>query len=78
MSWNPPDPEDQNGVITEYHLLIDFPDVMEFNSTNTSVEIKNLKPHTTYRVKIAAATIAGIGPYSAVLSFQTLEDGGFS
>lgn len=78
LSWKPPDPEHQNGVITTYHLLIDFPNMMELNSTNTSAEITNLKPYTTYMVKIAAATIAGIGPYSAALSFQTLEDGGFS
>ena len=78
LSWTPPDPEHQNGVITEYHLFIEFPDVMKLNSTSTSVEIENLKPHTTYRVEIAAATIAGIGPYSAVFSFKTLEDGGFT
>ena len=78
LSWMPPDPENQNGVITEYQLLIhtvalNHSDHLTF--PNTTCELSNLKPHTTYQVGVLASTKAGNGPLSEILTFITLEDG---
>ena len=37
--------------------------------------IENLHPNQTYTVRIAAATGAGIGPFSTAISVTTPEDG---
>lgn len=78
LSWMPPEPEYQNGVITEYHLSIEALDFyFSFHQTfpNTSGEVSNLKPYSTYQVTISASTVIGVGPQTDVLTFQTLEDG---
>lgn len=78
LSWMPPEPEHQNGVITKYHLIVE---AIEFFSSfhlifpNTTGVVRNLKPYSTYQVRISASTVAGVGPQSDVLTFQTLEDG---
>lgn len=78
LSWMPPEPEYQNGVVTEYHLSIEALDFyFSFHQIfpNTSGEVRNLKPYSTYQVTISASTVIGVGPQSDVFTFQTLEDG---
>ena len=43
------------------------------NSSRISIE--DLKPFSTYEYKVAAFTIAGIGPFSTSKLLQTLQDG---
>ena len=49
---------------------------MTFNISESRVQlINNLYPNHTYTVRIAAATSAGIGPFSAAITVTTPEDG---
>lgn len=78
FSWQPPKLEYQNGVITEYQfsISVDFSnDTIQIVFPNTTGEVNNLQPYTTYRVRIAASTVVGTGPLGETLIFRTLEDG---
>ncbi|OQS07900.1 hypothetical protein THRCLA_00109 [Thraustotheca clavata] len=45
-------------------LLGDFSDIIEVKSHSTTVEIKNLRPGTSYQFKVAAVSRMGEGPFS--------------
>ena len=78
LRWELPSPENQNGEIIGYSV-----ETTELDTSGTSIqfvvgldlELTGLKPFTTYFLVIAAQTAVGIGPYSRVLYFRTLEDG---
>ncbi|XP_028678541.1 immunoglobulin superfamily DCC subclass member 4 [Erpetoichthys calabaricus] len=73
MRWEPP--EEPNGIVQEYLILLSInsslPDSMwtsVVRDGNTfSAEIQGLDSGSMYYFKIAARTVAGIGPYSHVL-----------
>ena len=76
LSWNPPPPENQNGMIRHYTI-----NVTELNSgesfilisINTDIVLSSLHPFYVYEIRIAAVSIA-TGP-SAFLRVHTEEDG---
>ena len=80
LQWNPPEPQQQNGVITSYTICIgEREDGMEdcelYSTSSTNMTVTGLLPYTVYRYKIAADTSVGRGPYTGEFSIQTLEDG---
>lgn len=79
ISWLPPLPDDQNGILRYYILqLVDerlgYEDVI-INTTLTSHIFNNLEEYNLYSYNIAAATSAGVGKYSDQDQFTTQEDG---
>lgn len=78
INWQPPNNEDQNGIITEYSVRIvnfDLENVTYLNVTDTDITVSNLQPFTQYEVSVAAHTSAGKGPFSAPQIVQTQESG---
>ena len=81
ITWQPPVPEDRNGIIT-YYLLVVYN--LEFNVNNITVNISGsvlsytvdqLEEFSRHGCRIAAGTIVGPGPYSSSTEFVTLQDG---
>ena len=80
VSWNPPDPNLQNGMIIYYTVVLrdltfNMPDQV-YNTTRTTFTFVGLEEYSRYGFRVAAATIAGIGPFSLSVQFTTFEDGG--
>lgn len=79
LSWDTPEFGGQNGIITGYSVhVLEIITSTEFmyNVTNrTTILIEQLHPHYEYHCSVAAATIVGMGPYSAPLVIRTDEDG---
>ena len=78
LSWQPPPVEDQNGDITGYILNVTLPDTgetQEVLTESTNYILDPVMPHTHYTAAVAAQTSAGRGPFSAIVSVHTLEDG---
>ena len=76
LSWSPPLPSQQNGVITSYVLTCSSGGSI-INSTRTSsltkrVQITSLVPGTQYTCFVNASTVVGDGP-AAVRSVVTKE-----
>ena len=78
ITWAPPVPSDQNGLIREYVITL----LEEYSGTlvNITVEgnissyvFQNLHPAYTYSLEIAAITVSK-GPYSDVIKVDTDED----
>lgn len=79
ITWAPPDPSLQNGVITHYtvaltDLMFGMPQ-LTYNTTLTSFNFTGLEEYAVYGCEVAAATVGGLGPFSTLLQFTTLEDG---
>ncbi|XP_078070244.1 receptor-type tyrosine-protein phosphatase delta isoform X11 [Mustelus asterias] len=78
LSWQPPVLAERNGFITKYNVL--YRDINSPNnrielsvfSPETSLKLTNLKPDTTYDIKVRAHTNKGPGPYSPSVQFRTL------
>ena len=93
FSWDQPSLEEQNGILTIYHVIIMETQILyldngtvitpmgeNFNRTYNVSEgriqlVDMLHPSYNYTVRIAAATAAGIGPFSDPIIVMTLEDG---
>lgn len=79
FSWLPPEPENQNGIITSYVINItddDSGDSFEVSTTNTSLTLdSSLRPYRTYTCSMAAETSVGQGPFSSEVNFTTFEHG---
>ena len=79
LMWNPPLPEEQNGVITGYFIdvtLLERGEMFQVFSETSELTVESLRPYSTYSFVIAAQTIVGIGPFSTVLVVAlTPEDG---
>lgn len=76
-SWNLPPFEHQNGHIIEYRINVTeviTGRVFVRVSTSTSLVIGSLHPDYVYQWVVTAVTI-GVGPYTAISSVRTLEDG---
>ena len=80
ITWQPPAPEGQNGVIVSYTVrLIERPTNITFTyqrgGSHTEVFITNLHPHYEYSCLVAAGTSVGLGPFSAPFILTTHQDG---
>ena len=79
ISWQPPTFQDRNGIIVYYQLIVSqsqfqIPNIT-VNANTTSHTLTNLEEHIEYTVVVAAATRIGVGPFSSVVNFTTLQDG---
>lgn len=77
LSWSPPLPENQNGVIRKYIIAAtetDTGNVYTWESISTNIGIHSLHPFYTYQFTVAAYTIER-GPFSYIVTLQTPEDG---
>ena len=79
LTWNPPLPEEQNGVITGYFIkvtLLERGETFQVFSEMSELIVESLKPYTTYGFVIRAQTCIGIGPFSTLpVVATTFEDG---
>ena len=83
IGWRIPEESGRNGIIIRY--------IIELNNTNITHELKhfnfsspanvthnltNLTPYTTYKWRVAAATVNGTGHFNPnPVDFQTRQDG---
>lgn len=68
LTWLPPSPENQNGIIHRYRLevlCLNTNESQQLMANESFFEISNLHPFYSYQITIAAETHAGIGPYSS-------------
>ncbi|KAG9347426.1 hypothetical protein JZ751_004993 [Albula glossodonta] len=77
LSWQ--EPEQPNGVITEYEIKYYEKDQKDHiystvKSKSTSATVNNLKPSTAYVFQIRAFTAAGYGTYGPRLEVTTKEE----
>ena len=81
LSWEPPLPEQQNGRIIRYHVIVTDAGLtsnrnLTYDASNGRVQlIDRLNADTSYAVRVAAATNAGIGPFSVIRTVTTLRNG---
>ena len=78
LSWEPPLPEDRNGIITNYTINITEMETgtqSQLVADNTTITALPLHPHYTYSCTVAAETSVGLGPYTALRAVQMPEDG---
>ena len=79
--WDPPSPENQNGVIIAYAInltTVGSGDVSQYSSSTDNITIPSLNPFTSYTFTVAAQTSAGTGPFTTIsTTVMTLEDGNF-
>ena len=77
LEWDPPNPEDRNGIIRWYQLDVvvsETGNMFNVTSNITSLSLTNLHPAYNYQCRIAAFTVA-LGPYSDPFNVTTKEDG---
>ena len=78
LVWNPPPPEDQNGVIIRYRVnitVLSTREMYQLLSVNASITVLALRPYTSYIFNIAAETSVGVGPFSGANTVMTATDG---
>ena len=81
LSWNPPKHEDRNGVIIGYVINVTNTrrsETLQYTSNTTALTLSTLSPYTTYYYIVAATTSVGTGPFSAVITLLTPQDGKMS
>ena len=81
LTWDPPQPEDQNGIIQAYNITITevvTGRMMYFREggMDSLLTVNSLHPYYTYQCSISAATI-GSGP-AANISVTTHQGGEYS
>ena len=85
VTWDPPVPIEQNGIITHYTLSYRGVErdtasrviiLASDQSYFTNYILTELDEHTSYNISVSASTSAGTGPSSTVV-IQTDEDGEF-
>jgi len=79
LSWEPPPPQDQNGIIRQYEVIlvaIQTGETHIHTSTTTSISVTLLRPYTTYNCTVAAETVA-TGPSTTAITVQTPQAGKF-
>ena len=78
MTWQPPPPEHQNGIITSYVVSVFLEDndtiVQQYTTSSLSVTLVRLHPFSMYMVAVAAETGVGSGPFSSGFTIRTPED----
>ena len=78
LQWEPPEFENQNGMITSYQVdigAIDTNSSIRMTFPNTTAQVNNIRPYSGYQIRIAAVTAIGVGPLSHPFSLQTEEEG---
>ena len=89
ISWSPPVPTEQNGLITSYSIQVygyPFPAVnssinapcitMDYPVTQlVTFTLTELEEFNNYTISVAAVNSNGTGPYTANITQQTLPDG---
>ena len=76
VQWDPPRVQNRNGIIRSYKVLVTESGtgtVRQVSSTSHRAMVSGLKAFTSYRVQVAAYTVA-LGPYSTAEVVQTLQD----
>ena len=78
VTWSPPLPEDQNGIIRLYivavhNVLTQETTLYQRESHHSQLLVEFLHPYYEYDVSMAAETIE-IGPFSPLQRVRTLED----
>ena len=75
VSWSPPFFLKWNGVITSYNLSCTIgKSFTSIKWSGTSFKVPSVAPYTSYACTVSAATVAGDGPATAVISGVTDED----
>ena len=77
LNWNPPDIDDQNGIVRYYVVNVtevQTANVFQCTANTTGLSISSLHPSYMYVIVVSAATI-GPGPFSPALTLQTAEAG---
>ena len=77
LSWNPPLPEERNGILTSYIVTVtrQGSDIqLQLMSVATNITISMLDSFTTYFAAVAASTSIGIGPPTTQFSFTIIKD----
>ena len=79
VTWLPPPPEYQNGIITAYVVNVSLEGShTEYQLSTTcslNLTLEKLHPFSTYIVVVAAETDIGRGPFSSPFKIHTPEDG---
>ena len=88
LQWKIPEESGRNGVIQKYIIELEQTEDNKWNITHElptynfscpasiSYNLTNLTPHTTYKWRVAAATVNGSGPFTPTpFPCTTLEDG---
>ena len=75
LSWSPPLPQNQNGIIRQY--IIKITEILSNStstnySTNNSITINSLHPNYYYNISVSAVTISS-GPFSQPITIKTDE-----
>uniref|UniRef100_A0A674JQZ3 Receptor-type tyrosine-protein phosphatase F n=1 Tax=Terrapene triunguis TaxID=2587831 RepID=A0A674JQZ3_9SAUR len=71
VAWDPPVLAEQNGRITNYTVMYrDINSQQELTNVTkeTSIMLTNLRPDTTYDIKVRACTSKGVGPLSPMFA----------
>ena len=77
VSWEPPETDQQNGVIQHYMLVVretETSSSLSYTSRTTSFTVSDLHPAYTYTVEVAAVTV-GVGPFTTAPAVLTPDDG---
>ena len=75
LTWSPPQPRYQNGIIRNYTISVNEQNTgRQFSlvSDDTHETLSSLHPSYIYLISISAVTIGG-GPYSTQIAIQTEE-----
>ena len=76
LSWSPPLPSEQNGIIIGYRVnarTVERVRMFQRTTTSTSYTILGADPYTTYIFEVAASTVAGQGAFSEAVEIKTCE-----
>ena len=76
VTWVPPAPEHQNGIIILYDINVTVSETKSnfiLNTSTTTLNVTGLHPHYTYTLAVTAVTIRP-GPYSEPQTITTPED----
>ena len=74
LSWEPPPPENRNGIINSYTLSCDVEagtNIELILNPVSQMSLYDLSPNTEYTCRVAASTAVGIGPYTVDISVTT-------
>ena len=80
ISWQPPAPEGQNGIITSYTVLVtevltNTTTTYQRDGSRTELVITGLHPYYDYSCMVAAQTSVGLGPFGTSFTVTTHQDG---
>ena len=79
VTWLPPPPEHQNGIVTAYVVSVSLEGngttPQYYTTSSLSLTLVGLLPFSMYTVAVAAETDIGRGPFSASFTIHTPEEG---